>query len=413
MFDNDILPSWRVDYNHHLRDLILSRLRVVFLLVVLIVGLDGSVQFILNPTLFHNLVWVRAGVIILDLVLWGLTYMKAAMRGAFALSLVGLLIVTLDVEMAIIASGNYHSFFQTGLVLIIVAVGLLFPYSFRQMGIACVLIWIVYLTPVFIGKQLIVQDESGFFENAFFLICSSAIALTASFMSSRLRQQEFFSRQALKEEQEKSERLLLNVLPAPIAQRLKNGEEPISDSFDDVTVLFADIVDFTPFSENLLPADLITLLNGLFSCFDELAKKYGLEKIKTIGDAYMVAGGMLIPNKNNAEAVAAMALDMMEAVARFSNQLGTPLDIRIGINTGPVIAGVIGKEKFIYDLWGDTVNTASRMESHGMAGRIQTTESIYARLHEKYEFEARGVIHIKGKGDMRTYFLKGPPGIRL
>jgi class 3 adenylate cyclase len=215
----------------------------------------------------------------------------------------------------------------------------------------------------------------------------------------------------LKEEQAKSERLLLNILPGPIAQRLKEGEEPISDGFSEVTVLFADIAGFTPFSERMLPRDVVALLNEIFSSFDDLADKNGLEKIKTIGDAYMAVSGLPVPNENHAEVVAEMALDMVQELARFNEQTGRALDIRIGINSGPVVAGVIGKKKFIYDLWGDTVNTASRMESHGAAGRIQVTEATYHRLREKYEFEERGAIRIKGKGEMQTYFLIGRKSI--
>jgi len=211
----------------------------------------------------------------------------------------------------------------------------------------------------------------------------------------------------LQAEEERSERLLLNILPAPIAERLKSDPHIIADAFPDVTVLFADIVGFTPLSTRLSPADIVMLLNRLFSTFDELAARYGLEKIKTIGDAYMVVGGLPIPRPDHAEAVAEMALAMREAVTRFVSEVGDPLNIRIGINSGPVVAGVIGINKFSYDLWGDTVNTASRMESQGLAGRIQVTPVTYERLRGAYCFEERGVMFVKGKGPMRTYLLVG------
>ena len=197
------------------------------------------------------------------------------------------------------------------------------------------------------------------------------------------------------------------MLPKPIADRLKRKDEPIADGFDDVTVLFGDIVGFTPLSQRLPPSNLVALLNDIFSRFDEFAERHGLEKIKTIGDAYMVAGGVPVCRENHAEAVAEMALDMLGELTRFNERTRNALDIRIGIASGPVVAGVIGKKKFAYDLWGDTVNTASRMESHGVPGSIHVTAATYKRLRNDYEFEERGLIEVKGKGEMQTYLLKG------
>jgi class 3 adenylate cyclase len=215
------------------------------------------------------------------------------------------------------------------------------------------------------------------------------------------------SRRALQLEQDRSERLLLNVLPAPIAARLKAGEEVIADAFPDVTVLFADLVDFTRRSQRTSPAQVVAALNELFSAFDRLTRRQGVEKIKTIGDAYMVAGGLPTPRPDHAEAVAELALAMQAEVARRADPSGQPLAVRIGIDTGPVEAGVIGTSKFSYDLWGDTVNTASRMESHGVAGCIQVTERTYQRLRDGYRFQRRGPIPVRGKGEMVTYFLVG------
>lgn len=213
--------------------------------------------------------------------------------------------------------------------------------------------------------------------------------------------------EALRSEQEQSERLLLNILPKPIAQRLKQSESTIADSFEEVTVLFADIVGFTELATYFSATQVVDLLNQIFSAFDEISERYGLEKIKTIGDAYMVVGGLPMPQPNHAEAIAKMALDMQEIVAQFNIENNLSLSIRMGINIGPVVAGVIGIKKFSYDLWGDTVNMASRMESHGVANRIQVTEITYKRLKDRYLFEERGVIQVKGKGRMTTYFLKG------
>jgi class 3 adenylate cyclase len=215
------------------------------------------------------------------------------------------------------------------------------------------------------------------------------------------------SRHALALEQQRSERLLLNVLPAPIATRLKAGEKVIADAFPEVTVLFADLVDFTRRSRQVSPAQVVATLNELFSAFDRLAQRQGLEKIKTIGDAYMVAGGLPQPRPDHAQAVAEMALAMQAEVARRTDPSGQPLAVRIGIDTGPVEAGVIGTSKFSYDLWGDTVNTASRMESHGIAGCIQVTERTYQRLRDGYRFQRRGPIPVRGMGEMVTYLLVG------
>ncbi|MBD1829450.1 PAS domain S-box protein [Microcoleus vaginatus GB1-A2] len=212
---------------------------------------------------------------------------------------------------------------------------------------------------------------------------------------------------ALRLEQEKSDRLLLNVLPQAIADRLKQDQSIIADTFSEVTVLFADIVGFTKISSQISPPELVSLLNDIFSTFDRLAEKHGLEKIKTIGDAYMVVGGLPMPRSDHAEAIAQMALDMQQAITDFSDIHKQDFSIRIGINSGPVVAGVIGIKKFIYDLWGDTVNTASRMESHGLPGCIHVTETTYQQLREKYLFENRGAIEVKGKGEMNTYFLTG------
>jgi len=211
--------------------------------------------------------------------------------------------------------------------------------------------------------------------------------------------------QDLRSEREKSERLLLNILPSPIADRLKQEESSIADSFGEVTVLFADIVGFTKLSARISPQELVDLLNQIFSMFDKLAEIHQLEKIKTIGDAYMVAAGIPHHRVDHAEAIADMALDMLTALKQFNKENRQDFSIRIGVNTGPVIAGVIGTKKFIYDLWGDTVNIASRMESQGIPGYVQVTESTYQILKEKYLFRERGLINIKGKGNMLTYLL--------
>ncbi|WP_188859571.1 adenylate/guanylate cyclase domain-containing protein [Marinobacterium nitratireducens] len=211
----------------------------------------------------------------------------------------------------------------------------------------------------------------------------------------------------LSDEKQKSEQLLLNILPAPIAERLKRGEGTIADSFANVSIMFADIVNFTPLASLLPPTRLVELLNEIFTEFDRLCEIRGLEKIKTIGDAYMVVAGLPALRDDHARVVADMALDMLDAIEDFNRRHQLELMLRIGINSGPVVAGVIGTKKFIYDIWGDAVNIASRMESQGVTGRIQVSEATYAYLEPFYHFDDRGIISIRGKGEMRTWVLVG------
>src|SRR6476659_3578743 len=212
---------------------------------------------------------------------------------------------------------------------------------------------------------------------------------------------------ALRVEQAKAEELLLNILPSSIAERLKAQAQPIADQIGSASILFADVVDFTPLSERLRPDEVVGILDHLFSHFDVLAERYGLEKIKTIGDCYMVAAGVPSPRPDHAQALAAVALDMLDAM-RTSDEVGhLGLELRIGISSGPVVAGVIGRKRFLYDLWGDAVNTASRMESHGTPGHIQVTEATYELLKDEFVPVPRGTIPIKGKGEMQTWYLLG------
>ncbi len=204
-----------------------------------------------------------------------------------------------------------------------------------------------------------------------------------------------------------NERLLLNILPEPVARRLRTGETLIADRYDDVTMMFADIVEFTRISAGLSPSELVTVLNDVFTEFDDLVGRYDLEKVKTIGDAYMVVGGAPNRSDDHADRVASMAIELSDRVdaIREAHRLG--VRFRIGIHSGPIVAGVIGTRKFIYDVWGDTVNVASRMESLSLPGRIQVTAAVEQRLRSRFRFESRGTIEVKGKGPMPTWFLTG------
>ena len=249
----------------------------------------------------------------------------------------------------------------------------------------------------------------------FFTLNFMAIASIAYFLlryaaqeKQRYQAELEHSHTLLQAEQEKSERLLLNILPGPVAERLKRDNATIADGFADVTVMFADIVNFTNIAEGLSPSQIFSMLNKIFTSFDALAEKHGLEKIKTIGDAYMVAGGMNEdPSVDYTEAIADMALEMRNVLAsdRSVNDVG--LEIRMGIGTGPVVAGVVGKKKFIYDLWGDTVNIASRITSEGVPGMVQVDSTTYRRLRHRYDFLEPQTIYLKGKGETVVHRLIG------
>jgi adenylate cyclase len=274
--------------------------------------------------------------------------------------------------------------------------------------------WFAAFVIVFLGSgtagELLggVSDLPTWFQTAMLalnVVVGGAVVFTLLAVFAQQRQDALA---ALQVEQEKAEDLLLNILPRSIAERLKESTATIADQFDAATILFADVVDFTPLSERLAPGEVVGILDHLFTHFDVLADAYGLEKIKTIGDSYMVAAGVPTPRADHARAMALMALDMREAM-RSSDEVGhLGLELRIGINSGPVVAGVIGRKRFLYDLWGDAVNTASRMESQGAPGQIQVTRATYELLTDDFAFEHHGTVDVKGKGELETWYLLGP-----
>jgi len=240
---------------------------------------------------------------------------------------------------------------------------------------------------------------------AFMALNIATVALAAFFLLAT------FARQR-QEAQERADDLLLNILPASVAERLKSDRSQIAEHHDDVSVLFADVVDFTPMAADLPATDVVGLLDELFTDFDELVDRHGVEKIKTVGDAYMAAAGVPTARVDHAHVLATVALEMCALAANHVRPDGSPVRLRIGIASGPVVAGVIGRRKFIYDLWGDTVNVASRMESHGAAGRIQVAEPTYELLRDAFVLEPRGAIEVKGRGMIRTWYLTGLTGGR-
>jgi guanylate cyclase len=271
-------------------------------------------------------------------------------------------------------------------------------------GYRVALIWLVaFVVSVVLGVVVPTYWE-GLYELDNVAVIAAANVVTV--MGAVFLLLVYFIRQRDRFQQE-SDDLLLNILPQPVADRLKAGEGVIADRVEHVSVLFADLVDSTPLSESLTPTDLVEFLNEVFTRFDDLADELGVEKIKTIGDAYMVVGGLPEEREDHLEAIAEMALRMREELANHASSVGEPMQMRYGIHTGPVVAGVIGRRKFSYDLWGDTVNTAARMESHGVPGKIHVTTAVRDALGGAYDFETRGTIKIKGKGLQVTHFLTG------
>ena len=251
---------------------------------------------------------------------------------------------------------------------------------------------------------------SIFFFALNFAAVSSIVYLLLRFATlekQKLQERMVEAHALLQAEQERSERLLLNILPGAVAERLKHSNQTIADGFADVTVMFADIVNFTKVAEGLSPQQVFSMLNRIFSSFDELAEAYGLEKIKTIGDAYMVAGGLSQEKEEYSDAIADLALAVRDLLHRDFEVNRMHLEVRIGIGTGPVVAGVVGKKKFIYDLWGDTVNIASRITTEGVPGMIQVDETTYRRLRDRYDFYEPQTLYLKGKGNMTVYRLAG------
>ena len=301
------------------------------------------------------------------------------------------------------ALGGYVASSAVSLWALVAAIGTLFFFTASESipwFAAFVILTVIsgVLEPVISADPAAIPDG---IRAAFFVLNVCGVSLTAYILLQ-------YAVRARDQALDRSEGLLLNVLPRAIAERLKRQPGVIAEAHGEVTVLFADVVDFTPFMARTEPVRVVGLLDEIFSAFDALSLRFGLEKIKTIGDAYMVAAGLPEARDDHAEASAEMALAMQAAMATLCDRVGVRLAIRIGMDSGPVVAGVIGRHKFIYDLWGDTVNTASRLESHGLPGRVQVGEHAHRLLRERYDFEDRGEIEVKGGHMLRAYLLVGP-----
>jgi len=368
-------------------------------LITSLFGLPAHMIFLIIFAVLgeREMVYVNIG----SVVIW-LTAVFLARSGRV---LGGLLLISAEVVIHAIFAVYYvgwHSGFQQYLITLAVA-AFIIPRGQRVSSWLSAIAVIVYILLYFLYEQ---QPSAQAVINLFYIpntVIALLICITAmAYYTQNLERTEI----ALEAAHLQSETLLNNIMPSVIATRLKGSSATIADGFNEASVLFADIEGFTVFSEAYTPAEVVKMLNGIFSNFDVIVQKHKLEKIKTIGDSYMVAAGIPIYREDHAEAIAAFALDARKAFEEYTRVNNIHLRLRIGINSGPVIAGVIGRLRFLYDLWGDCVNTASRMESHGIPGEIQVTEATYEILKDKFQLEERGIIDVKGKGKMRTYLLR-------
>lgn len=413
-FPNPLEQVFRQDFFHNSVNYVRSAILVVTLPIAAFLILDLSAA----PESW-KLFWGIRSVMVLVLILIPQAFRFQRFQRFFLwLAMLGALVFVTGVALMIALSQPHEvsfSFYYIGLVIAAVGGPATFGLLFRQSVVLGVSILVIY-SVIAIGVQHLLATESGrvdFQVACFFLVGSTVTGIISGYFNEKRHRRDFLQRCLIEQQRAEAERLryqadrlLLNILPSEIASRLKENTRIIAEDFAQASILFADIVNFTILSSRMSPAAVVQMLNEVFSHFDELTETYGLEKIKTIGDCYMVAAGVPIPRYDHAQALGNLALDM-QAYSQSLNIEGDPLQFRIGINSGPVTAGVIGRKKFIYDLWGDSVNTASRMESYGSGGQIQITQATYDLIAQEFDCQPRGVIEIKGKGQMNAYWLRG------
>lgn len=317
------------------------------------------------------------------------------------LGIVAMISITREAEF-----GN--RFYFTGLILVSMWGYGLSRLRFGYAVLANVIIMLGYEFASIVVKQLL-ANETGtviFTMHNFFFLGANVIGMFTSYTLEQYARWDFLQKYTIQEQRDQADKLLYNVLPEEIAERLKRNDETIAEEYSSASVLFADIVNFTPISARFAPKEVLDMLNDLFSRFDELVDKYDVEKIQVAGDAYMVAAGVPTPRPDHATVIARLALDMLDTVKNAEFLGGKhPIEIRIGLNSGSLIAGVIGRKKYFYALWGDMVNIASRMQSHGTSGKIQITRAMYELLKDDFECEYVGRINVKGKGLMEAWHL--------
>lgn len=400
-------------FQEHYRLTTISTTRAAFIIAIVLYAAFGALDQVAMPLSKEPIWFIRYCVVcpVLGFVILA-TYLSFFAKRLQLVMCLGIIAAGLGIVAMIGISRETelgHRYYMMGLLLVVMAAYGLTRLRFWYAVAACA---IIVAADEFVDVMLhhalaSPQGVTVFVLHNFFFLSANVIGMFTGYALEAHARREYLQKRVIEAEKEKSERLLLNILPEKIAVTLKERNQVIADEFKETSVLFADIVNFTQLSAQLSPQRVVELLNELFSYFDTLAHNYGVEKIKTIGDCYMVAAGVPVPSPNHAHVLACLALDMLEYVGgqRFLN--GIRLDMRIGINSGPLVAGIIGQRKFIYDLWGDTVNTASRMESHGATGRIQISRATFELLRDDFVCEAAGEVLVKGKGKMDVWYLSG------
>jgi adenylate cyclase len=409
-FPEDIERQFRTDYYRSTR----SSSRIALVLGLLLYSLFGILDMYAVP-ISKDAVWFIRYVIVAPVTVLVLVtsyidlfqkYVQPLMCAAVAVSglgIVAMIAITRETEV-----GN--RFYFSGLILISMwAYGLLrLRFWYAVLANVIIVAGYEYAT---IGIKQLLTSETGtviFIMHNFFFLGANVIGIVMSYTLERYSRREFLQKLTIQQQRDQSDKLLFNILPERVAEQLKQNDGVISEEFDSASVLVADIVNFTPMSASFDPHTVVNMLNELFSHFDGLVDKYDVEKIQVAGDGYMVAAGVPKPRPDHASVLARLALDMLEYVRGVEFLGGLhQIEVRIGLNSGPLIGGVIGRKKYFYAIWGDTVNTASRMESHGKSSRIQITRATYELLKDDFECEYMGEIHVKGKGQMEVWHLIG------
>lgn len=401
-FDDDALEE---AFRRHDDRTSRRRLRLAIGLAILLYLAFSALDRLLVPELADLLLAVRFGICaILALVLVATYRMSFDLHRGLLTDLAagvaggGLLVF-------VAANPDRAAIYHEGLILSVIAIHAVFrPRLLHAVAISFGLIAAFDAVVLLVGEA----STAELVRANYYLVGANVIGIIGLYSVERYARLSFARAREIEDERERSDRLLLNVLPEPIAERLKRSEgELIADRHEAVTVMFVDIHGFTPLVERMDPDTLIELLNRIFTEFDRIALEHGVEKIKSVGDAYMLGAGCPIEIEDHCERVAEAALAIRDRIGQFTDAEGGAVEVRIGIATGPVVAGVIGASKFAYDLWGDVVNTASRMQSHGEPGSIQVTEQVVRALGGSYAFRPRGEVEVKGKGRMTTWFLEG------
>lgn len=409
-FPDEIEEQFREDYQVNT----ISTTRLALVLGLVLFSLFGILDIYAVP-ISKNTVWFIRYVIVAPVILFTLIASYYDYFRDHLQTLAGIVVAVSGLGIVIMISISREAefgnrFYFTGLILISMwAYGLL-RLRFWFAIVANLAIMAGYEYASIVMKQLL-ESETGiviFTMHNFFFLGGNIIGMFASYALERYSRRDFLQKYSIQAQRDQADKLLYNVLPERIAEKLKQSNETIAEEFSSASVLFADIVNFTPISEHFAPHEVVDMLDELFSNFDELVDKYGVEKIQVAGDGYMVAAGVPTPRPDHATVLAQLALDMIDC-ARQQQFLGgkQPIEIRVGLNSGSLLGGVIGRKKYYYALWGDTVNTASRMESHGSSGKIQITRATYELVKDEFECEYKGPISVKGKGKMDAWYLIG------